>query len=210
MGACRTELESGFTISEGEKAFNPLFDSPPGSAVAVPPPVAIDPELVQEYLEDLRSQQSLLRGFAGGLISAMIGSAVWAVITVLTEYQNSWMAMGLGVLVGLGVRKYGKGLRPAFGIAAAFLAFAGTVVGNVLSCGAAAAKAQGLPLFAAELDLLTNPFAAGQALVDWFSPIDVAFYIFAIVAAYGFSFREVTESDAVRMIRYPSTEENDV
>src|SRR5579872_709680 len=191
-------------MSEGQKAFNPLFDSPPGTTIAAPPPpVAVDPELVQEYLEELRSQQSLLRGFAGGLISSVIGAAVWAVVTVLTEYQHSWMAMGLGMLVGLGVRKYGKGLRPAFGMVAAFLALAGTLFGNILGYGGMAAKAQGLPLFDVEWDLLTDPAAAGQALVDWFSPIDVAFYSLAIVAAYGFSYREVTESDAVRMIRYP-------
>src|SRR5260221_13726610 len=104
-------------MSDAPQAANPLFD-----AVAAPAPeqaapeISIDPERAKAYLSELQSQQSLLGGIGGGFISAIIGAVIWAAVTVATGYQIGWMAVGVGFLVGVAVRKYGKGLTPMFGV----------------------------------------------------------------------------------------------
>ena len=45
----------------------------------------------------------------GGVVAALVGAALWAVITVTTGYQIGFMAIGVGFLVGLTVGHVGKG-----------------------------------------------------------------------------------------------------
>jgi hypothetical protein len=197
-------------MPDTQPAFNPLFDAPPGSEISTPPPEPVDPEAVRELTEALHTQQNLRRGIAGGVASALIGAGAWALITVVTEYQHSAMAMGVGALVGLAVRKYGHGISRRFGVAGAFLALFGALLGNLLSIGGLVAKIGGLPLLAVEAHLLTSPVAAANALAGSFVPIDILFYVITLIAGYHFSFRELVESDIVRMVRHSTTEEDDV
>lgn len=187
-------------MPESQPAFNPLFDVPPGSEIPAPPPVQIDPDQILEYREMLQARQNIHRGIAGGFVSALIGAGAWSVVTVVTEWQHAVMAIGVGMLVGLAVRKYGHGMSPPFGVAGALLALFGSLFGNVLSYGAITARDAGLPIVQFELQLLTSPLAVARALAEWFSPMDLAFYIVALIAGYNLSFREVAESDIARMI----------
>ncbi len=66
--------------------------------------------------EGLRAQQKLFQAVVGGGAAALLGAGVWAAITVATDYQIGWMAVALGLLVGLTVRSLGKGIDNIFGI----------------------------------------------------------------------------------------------
>jgi hypothetical protein len=194
-------------MPESQSSFNPLFDAPPGSDVPKPPPVTIDPEQIRDMREELRARQNIHRGIAGGFVSALLGAGAWAVITVTTGFQHEVMSIGIGLLVGLGVRKYGRGISPPFGVAGALLALFGSLLGNLLSYGAMAAMAAGRPIVLFELQLLTNPLAMANTLAASFSPFDLGFYLVAIIMGYNISFREVAESDLAKMIVSPSEEE---
>jgi len=194
-------------MSETQASFNPLFEAPPGTDVPKPPPVTIDPEEIRQVREELRDRQNIHRGIAGGLISALLAAGAWAVITVTTGFQHEVMAIGVGLLVGLGVRKYGHGLSPPFGVAGALLALFGSLFGNLLGYGAIAARVAGRPIVLFELQLLGNPLAAAKLMGDTFSPIDLGFYLVAIIMGYNISFREYSESDIAKMIVNPSEEE---
>src|SRR5262245_7781984 len=102
-------------MPEPQPAFNPLFDAPPPADVPAPPPVQVDPEQIKEYRELLLAQQNIHRGIAGGFASALIGAAMWAVMTVTVNWRHESLAIGIGVLVGLAVRKYGHGITRPFG-----------------------------------------------------------------------------------------------
>src|ERR1051326_4240777 len=143
----------GSTMSESPASFNPLFDAPPPAASA-PPPVEADPAEIEQMLETLQSRESLVRGIAGGFLSALIGAGVWAVFTVVTGQQHEAMSLGIGLLVGLAVRKYGRGISPQFGVAGAILAFFGSLLGNVFSAGAVVAQILGQPLIQFEMQLI--------------------------------------------------------
>jgi hypothetical protein len=198
-------------MSEAPQPANPLFD-----AVAAPadgqstPQIAVDPERVKAYLSELQSQQSLLRGVGGGFISAIVGAMIWATVTVVTRYQIGWMAVGVGFLVGLGVRKYGKGLSPMYGVIGAVLSFFGCLLGNVLTLGGWIAQQKGLPLINTELALLSNPIGLGHLLAQTFEPMDALFYGIAVYEGYKFSFRKISEAELVALAHSTQDEEHDV
>jgi hypothetical protein len=198
-------------MSDAPQAPNPLFD-----AVAAPAPeqdaseISIDPERAKAYVSELQSQQSLLGGIGGGFISAIVGAVIWAAVTVATGYQIGWMAVGVGFLVGLAVRKYGKGLTPMYGVIGAALSLFGCLLGNVLTLGGWIAQQQGLPLVDTEVALLSNPIGLGQLLMQTFHPMDVLFYGFAVYEGYKFSFRQISEGELAALARSAQDEEHHV
>src|SRR4029078_7954573 len=86
---------------------------------------------------DLFPEKKLLLGGLAGLAAAIIGAIIWAVVTVTAKYQIGWMAVGVGVLVGVALR-IGNGGK-AFGILGAFLALFGCILGSYFSLIALAA-----------------------------------------------------------------------
>jgi hypothetical protein len=89
--------------------------------------------LTEEALAELRSEQNYAGAVLGGLIGALVGAAIWAVITVSTHYQIGWMAIGVGFLVAVLVRYFGKGIDRVFGIIGALFAMFGSMLGNYFS-----------------------------------------------------------------------------
>ncbi len=87
---------------------------------------------IQFALQALRSDQNLVVGALAGLAAALVGAAIWAVVTALTQYQIGFMAIGVGFLVGFAVRAAGRGVDPVFGVVGAALALLGCVLGNLL------------------------------------------------------------------------------
>ncbi|MEJ2510629.1 MAG: hypothetical protein P8Y72_03430 [Anaerolineales bacterium] len=77
----------------------------------------ISEDVLRARVEDLKLQQNLGLGIIGGAIGGLLGAVVWAAVTYLTEYQIGWLALGVGYLVGIGVRLLGKGIDKVFGIA---------------------------------------------------------------------------------------------
>jgi hypothetical protein len=91
---------------------------------------ALDEAKILQYREKLRLEQNLPMALAAGFAAALVGGILWAVITVVTNYQIGFMAVGVGLLVGYAVRYFGKGIDPIFGVAGAVLALLGCLLGN--------------------------------------------------------------------------------
>lgn len=87
-------------------------------------------EDLQEVLDQFRTEQNLAMGIIGGLGGAILGALIWACITVITNYQIGYMAVGVGYLSGMGMRMLGKGIDPIFGYLGAILALLGCVMGD--------------------------------------------------------------------------------
>jgi hypothetical protein len=160
--------------------------------------VELEPDRLQYAIGTLRDQQNLGVGILAGTAAAGVGAGVWALITVLTEYQIGWMAVGVGVLVGFSLRKFGKGIDKTFGIAGAALALFGCLLGNLLAvCGFVSVQ-ESIP-FLQVLGGLTPSVAAGLLTVT-FSPVDVLFYGIAVYEGYKLSFRQVTKEDLQQIL----------
>jgi hypothetical protein len=120
-----------------------------------------------------------------GLVAAAIGAALWAVVTVASGWQIGWMAVGVGFLVGIAIRKLGKGTTVLFGIVGAVLSLAGCLAGNLLSVVGFITKEYGTP-FLTNLSELTPPVAV-QLLVETGSPMDLLFYGIAVYEGFKLS-----------------------
>ena len=51
---------------------------------------------VQMAMDSLRSEQNMMAGAVSGTVAAFAGAGFWALVTVVTEYQIGWMAVGVG------------------------------------------------------------------------------------------------------------------
>jgi hypothetical protein len=73
----------------------------------------------------------MLRGVIGGLIGGIVGAAIWAAITYFTNMEIGWIAIGIGFVVGLGVRVLaGEEVGAGLGVMAALIAVVSIVAGK--------------------------------------------------------------------------------
>ena len=82
--------------------------------------------------EAILAQQSVARAIGGGFAVVLVFGWLWASASVETGKVFPWMTVLIGVLVGIAVRRYGRGLDWRFPVIAALLAWSGAYVGNLM------------------------------------------------------------------------------
>lgn len=137
--------------------------------------------------EDETTPGNFVGGLVGGFIAAVIGAVAWAAVTVSTQFQIGWMAVGVGVLVGFAVRKFGNGAESRYGVLGGALALAGCMAGNLLSSIAFAAQSQSVSLSS----MLTRlqPATIPELFIATFGAMDLLFYGIAIYEGYKLAIR---------------------
>ena len=155
--------------------------------------IEIDALKLEEFIQTIRLEQKLLRGSLAGFAAAVVGAVIWAAISLATNYQIGWMAVGIGLMVGFAIRYAGKGIDKIFGIVGALLALLGCVLGNILTVIGLVANSAELTYFdtLTMLDYSMLPYL----MKETFNPIDVLFYGIAIYEGYKFSIRRLTEQE---------------
>lgn len=86
-------------------------------------------------------QQSLRNALLAGLIVVIVFSMLWAMLSTLLNKIFPWMTIILGILVGLAIRRAGRGIDWRFPTLAALMAAAGALVSNVVVSAAFTARA---------------------------------------------------------------------
>ena len=120
-----------------------------------------------------------LTGLIAGLIAATVCASLWTVVTVATEYQISFMAIGVGFACGLVVAMTGGQPGALRGVLGAGCALVGCVLGNLLSAIGLEAKWAEIPYL--EMYLREFDWALSGAILEaYFSPIDLLFYGLAL------------------------------
>ena len=155
------------------------------------PNIQINEHMVQERIENIKKKQNVGLGIIGGSIGGLIGAVLWAAITYFSGYQIGWLAVGVGFLVGFGVRKLGKGIDKEFGVVGGIIALISVVLGNFLA-------SIGFLATVFEIGYIEMLFAFNYAMTfellkETFSVIDLLFYGIAIYEGYRFSFRKITK-----------------
>lgn len=139
----------------------------------------------QPAIEQLDDQPNLFLGLAGGAVAMLVSAVVWGAVTYFTEYQIGWLAIGVGFLVGLAIRFFGKGKTPVFGISGAILALIGCLLGNLFFYSSVIAREQGASLLEVFFFFLVTPAAVIEVFGIAFDFMDILFY--ALAAYAGFS-----------------------
>ena len=139
----------------------------------------------QPTIEQLDNQPSLLMGLIGGGVAMLVSAIVWGVISYFTEYQIGWMAIGVGFLVGIAVKFFGKGKDMMFGVSSAVLALIGCVLGNLIFYSGIIAREESASFLQVSFLLLLKPAAAIEVFSIAFGFMDIIFY--ALAAYVGFS-----------------------
>lgn len=154
---------------------------------------ALEAARVQSLYEAFLKEQNFLAALAAGLIAALLGAVAWGVVTVVTQFQIGFMALGVGYLVGFAVRRFGRGIVTAYGLLGATLALVGCILGNLISASVFLADYLSIPFMDVLSAAVRQPELALELLTDTFHPLDLLFYAIAIRQAYKSSFRKVTE-----------------
>lgn len=147
--------------------------------------------LSPEYKQQLKDQQNIVTGLIASLVVGLTTAILWATITIVTEYQIGWLAVGVGAAVGITMRFAGKGIDQVFGLIGGAVALFSVVLGNIFVIVGLVADMEGLTVF--ETLSLMNWSILPELMAETFSPIDILFYFLAIGAGYKYSFRTIDQ-----------------
>ncbi len=124
----------------------------------------------------------LARGVAGGTIVAALAAVLLATAILMTGRSTLWMAAGAGILVGHGVRLFGKNDGFSWGVVGAALTLACCLGGNLLAGEVAASPQGSVPLSA--LIVRCDAGAPSAILPNVLRPGCLASYAFAVAIGY--------------------------
>jgi hypothetical protein len=129
-------------------------------------------------------------GATAGLISALAGAVLWTVIVEVTGYRIGYAAIGLGLLVGQAIAVT-KRTSPALPLVAALLALFSCLLGDLFVDAHQLASATGVGTPTVVRVLVTHPDLLREAFVAGWTPLSLAFWAIAAVAAYRLAARGV-------------------
>ncbi len=130
-------------------------------------------------------------GLLAAIVAAVIGGIIWAVITVTSNYRIGVVAVGIGVLVGLAIDRFGGGDRrlPAAG---AVIALLGCLLGDLFADAHINAKYFGRSIF----NEFGRPHELWNYYTNHFRAFDAVFYAIAAYEGYQFGRRGVRRAQA--------------
>lgn len=128
--------------------------------------------------ERLVLAQSVRQAVMAGVIAIVVFAVIWSMLTTASGQIFPWMTMLLGVFVGFAVRRAGQGLDWRFPMIAAVLAFAGSILANVVIAAGTTAG---------ELDTSTIVVLSAVTTMTWpiffAEAMTAADWVFAALAA---------------------------
>lgn len=141
----------------------------------------------------LVAQQSLRDAAVSGLIVIVVFSVFWVMLSTLVDRIFPWMTVLLGVLVGLVMRRAGRGLDWRFPVLAAAMTLAGALGANIVVAAAFTAD---------ELDTTTLNILRAATSMTWpvffrevISAADVVYAAMGAGAAAFFANRRLSRSE---------------
>jgi len=152
------------------------------------PKVSTEP--TPEDAKRLLHAQSVRNAIMASLITIILFSVVWAMLSTRIGSIYPWMTLLLGILIGLAVRRAGFGLDWRFPVLAAVFAAVGALVGNIVVAAAFTAPQLGTDTLTVlrNLTALTWPVFFDEAM----TPADLGFAFCAAGLAAFYANRRLT------------------
>ena len=157
-------------------------------------------EPTQSDARRLLEAQSIRNSIMASLITIIVFSVLWSMLSVLAGRIFPWMTLLLGILVGLAVRRAGFGLDWRFPLLAAVFAAVGSLVGNVVVAAAFTAPQLGTDTFTVlrNLTALTWPVFFDEVM----TPADLIFAMFAAGLAAFYANRRLTRAQYLALRKW--------
>jgi multisubunit Na+/H+ antiporter MnhE subunit len=144
-------------------------------------------------VRQLVKAQSFRDAVVAGAIVVILFSLLWAMLSTLLGRIFPWMTMVLGVLVGLVIRRAGRGLDWRFPALAAAITLAGALISNVVVAAAFTAEALGASTFEIlrAVTAMTWPVFFDEVV----SAADIIFGLFAAAVAAFYANRQLSRGE---------------
>jgi len=147
-------------------------------------------------LEDARrllAAQSVRNAVLASLVTIILFSVLWSMLSVLMGRIFPWMTLLLGILLGLAVRRAGFGLDWRFPCLAAVFAMIGSLAGNVVVAAAFTAPELGTDTLTVlrNLTVMTWPVFFDEVM----TPADLVFALFSAGLAAFYANRRLTRAE---------------
>ena len=148
----------------------------------------------------LHEEQSILNGFYGALITAVIINIIWVYFSMFFDRFFPWIGIIQGILIGKSVRKYGFGLDWYLPFLAAIFAITASFTGSFLSALNLTGREfnTGAMALINEISLHTiRTFTINEfAIVGW------VYAIFAAALAAYYAKRQLSRDQAIAFRKY--------
>ncbi|MGI9270793.1 MAG: hypothetical protein ACR2QT_03395 [Woeseiaceae bacterium] len=152
----------------------------------------VNKEPTAEDARRLIEAQSVRNAIMASLITIIVFSIMWAMISTLVGSIYPWMTLVQGMLIGLAVRRAGFGLDWRFPVLAALFAALGALAGNIVVAAAFTAPELGTTTFNVlrNLTALTWPVFFDEVM----TPADLVLALFAAGIAAFYANRRLTRA----------------
>lgn len=148
----------------------------------------------------LHAAQNLSRGVTFTMIWAVITVALWAYVALLFDRYFPWVSMLQGVVIGLAMQRYGKGLNWRYPANAALITAFAAVVGSFLVALCLTGREFGTGALALIDEI--SPHTVKTFLVRDFGVVGVIYMMFAAALAGFFANRRLLAGEAAALARH--------
>ena len=149
--------------------------------------------------------QSVVAAFLAGVAAVIVFCTLWTLLSTLVNRVFPWLTLAMGMLVGLAVRRAGRGLDWRFPLLAALLTALGCLAGNVVVAAAFTAAELGTGTLAVlrAVTAMTWPVFFDEVM----TPADAVFAMFAAAIAAFYANRRLSRAEYLALRRWE--EQND-
>jgi hypothetical protein len=129
-----------------------------------------------------------------GLGTAFVAAIVTATVMVQAKLQIDYVAVGLGFVVAVAVRKAGGGNTTPFSVTGVICVLVGCVLAEVFTAANYYSEAQSndtqtVPAVLVVAQMMDDPSLAVRLLQENFKPLSLVFYAIALLEGYKLSRR---------------------
>ena len=153
----------------------------------------------------LIDEQSVRDAMLAASVAVILFAVLWAMASTLLGRIFPWMTLLLGVVVGLVIRRAGRGIDWRFPLIAVAITLAGSLFANVIVAAAFTAEALGTSTVAIlrAVTTMTWPVFFDEAL----SPVDVIYALFAAGIAAFYSQRRLNRTEFMALRKWEEAQD---
>ncbi len=176
------------------------YDSRSHSGIGAPYARDPDVEARLRLAGKLLEEQNFVAAIVAGLVGALAGALAWGAVALGTGAIVAVVAIGVGAIVGFGVRVFGQGVTDVFALAAAGLAVFGCALGNLMAL--VLFEMSALDLSPSEALSLIEPARLYADFVSTLGIMELFYWLVAAYSAWWLARRGLTEEESKALDEY--------